>query len=78
MDQGTPARRACSARESISYSLAGAVTDDRTVLHASTTGGAAEGAAALRAPGAPIKAGVCGFTTQRGWQVYLPLVVRSS
>jgi photosystem II stability/assembly factor-like uncharacterized protein len=59
------------------YSLAEAVTSDRTVLYAGTTGGEAQAAAASRASSDLISAGVYRLTTRRASQVYLPLVLRN-
>nr|NIV29586.1 hypothetical protein [Anaerolineae bacterium] len=65
------------------YSLAEAVTADRTVLYAGTTGGyvTAGGFQALSQPLADttlVNAGVYRFTTRQGCKVYLPLVLRDS
>jgi photosystem II stability/assembly factor-like uncharacterized protein len=63
------------------YSLAEAVTDDRTVLYAGTTGGYLESTAAQGLNQAInneilVNAGVYRFTTKVTWQIYLPLVKR--
>jgi photosystem II stability/assembly factor-like uncharacterized protein len=65
------------------YSLAEAVTADRTVLYAGTTGGyvTTGGYQPLSQPLADatlVNAGVYRFTTRQGWKVYLPLVLRDS
>jgi photosystem II stability/assembly factor-like uncharacterized protein len=63
------------------YSLAEAVTADRTVLYAGTTGGYVT-MGTIQALDQPltesslVNAGVYRFTTRQGWKVYLPLVQR--
>ena len=64
------------------YSLAEAVTADRTVLYVGTTGGYVEsgGAQALSAANSSdllVNAGVYRYTTRPSWRVYLPLALRA-
>lgn len=61
------------------YSLAEAVTDDRSILYAGTVGGVVEnGLAANQTSIASmlVDAGVYRYTTRLDWSVYLPIVVK--
>jgi hypothetical protein len=61
------------------YSLAEAVTADRTVLYAGTTGGyIPAGGLQARSQSALVNAGVYRFTARQGWRVYLPALLRDA
>jgi len=61
------------------YALASVATADRAMLYAGTTGGRVDPAVAVAATDAAatlVKAGVHRFTVLRGYEVFLPLVIR--
>jgi hypothetical protein len=65
------------------HSLAEAVTADRTVLYAGTTGGyvttgVAQASDQNLADTILVHGGVYRFTVRQGWKVYLPVVLRDS
>jgi photosystem II stability/assembly factor-like uncharacterized protein len=64
------------------YSLATVTATDRVILYAGTTGGyvesgAAQGLSLANNDGTLVNAGVYRYTTQRTWELYLPLVFKA-